>query len=38
LLEPPGFFTTNYGFKTPFVLLFAHVVYGVVLGTFYTLR
>lgn len=38
LLEPPGFLTTNYGFKTPFVLLFAHVVYGLVLGTFYTLR
>jgi len=38
LLEPPGYFATNYGFKTPFVLLFAHVVYGVVLGTFYALR
>jgi hypothetical protein len=38
LLEPPGFFTTNYGLKTPFVLLFAHVVYGAVLGMFYTLR
>jgi hypothetical protein len=38
LLEPPGFFTTNYGLKTPFVLLFAHVMYGLVLGMFYTLR
>jgi len=38
LLEPPGIFTTNYGIKTPFVLLFAHMVYGVVLGMFYTLR
>jgi len=38
LLEPPGFFTTNYGLKTPFVLLFAHMVYGAVLGMFYTLR
>jgi hypothetical protein len=38
LLEPPGYFTTNYGFKTPFVLLLAHVVYGGVLGMFYTLR
>ena len=28
LLEPPGFFTRNYGSKTPLVLLFAHVVYG----------
>jgi uncharacterized membrane protein YagU involved in acid resistance len=38
LLEPPGYFTTNYGFKTPFVLLFAHLVYGGVLGMLYTLR
>jgi hypothetical protein len=38
LLEPPGYFTTNYGFKTPFVLLLAHMVYGGVLGGFYTLR
>lgn len=37
LLEPPGFLVRNYGSKTPFVLLFAHVMYGVVLGTFYAL-
>jgi uncharacterized membrane protein YagU involved in acid resistance len=36
LLEPPGFFVTNYGAMTPFVLLFAHVVYGTMLGAFYT--
>jgi uncharacterized membrane protein YagU involved in acid resistance len=37
LLEPPGFFMRNYGANTPFVLLFAHVVYGATLGTFYAL-
>jgi uncharacterized membrane protein YagU involved in acid resistance len=37
LLEPPGFLVRNYGSKTPFVLLFAHVMYGTVLGTFYAL-
>jgi uncharacterized membrane protein YagU involved in acid resistance len=37
LLEPPGFFATNYGSKTPYVLLFAHVMYGATLGTFYAL-
>jgi uncharacterized membrane protein YagU involved in acid resistance len=38
LLEPPGFFVRNYGAKTPFVLLFAHMVYGATLGTFYALK
>jgi hypothetical protein len=38
LLEPPGFFVRNYGSKTPFVLLFAHVIYGATLGMFYTLH
>jgi hypothetical protein len=37
LLEPPGFFARNYGAMTPFVLLFAHVMYGATLGTFYAL-
>ena len=37
LLEPPGFLVRNYGSKTPFVLLFAHVMYGTMLGTFYAL-
>jgi len=36
LLEPPGFFVTNYGAMTPYVLLFAHIVYGTMLGAFYT--
>jgi len=37
LLEPPGFFVTNYGRKTPLVLLFVHLLYGAMLGTFYSL-
>lgn len=32
LLEPPGFLATNYGYRTPIVLLVAQVVYGAVLG------
>jgi hypothetical protein len=34
-LEPPGFLALNYGKGTPMVTLFAHLVYGLVLGTFY---
>jgi len=37
LLEPPGFFVTNYGGKTPLVLLFVHVLYGTTLGAFYAI-
>jgi hypothetical protein len=37
LLEPPGFFVTNYGRITPLVLLFVHVLYGATLGAFYAL-
>ena len=38
LLEPPGFLAVNYGRNTPLVLLFAHGVYGSILGGFYLLR
>lgn len=38
LLEPPGFLAKNYGRTTPLVLLVAHVIYGFVLGAFYTPR
>ncbi|HEX6915230.1 MAG TPA: hypothetical protein VF145_08300 [Chitinophagaceae bacterium] len=34
-LQPPGFFALNYGIGTPVVTLFAHMVYGSVLGFFY---
>ena len=35
LLEPPGPFALNYGKRTPFVTLAAHLVYGGLLGLFY---
>jgi hypothetical protein len=34
LLEPPGFMMMNYGRSTPVVSLFAHVVYGAIVGAF----
>lgn len=37
LLEPPGFFVTNYGAMTPLVLMVAHVLYGATIGAFYTI-
>lgn len=33
-LEPPGFLGLNYGTRVPVITLFAHVVYGILLGTF----
>jgi hypothetical protein len=36
-LEPPGFMGLYYGRRTPLVTIAAHVIYGVVLGGFYTL-
>lgn len=33
-LEPPGFLGLNYGTRVPAITLFAHVVYGVLLGSF----
>lgn len=35
LLEPPGSFGLNYGRRTPLVTLFAHLVYGGIIGLFY---
>jgi hypothetical protein len=37
LLEPPGFFVTNYGRITPLVLIVVHVLYGTMIGAFYSL-
>jgi hypothetical protein len=37
LLEPPGFLLTNYGRFTPLVTVFAHAIYGLILGAFYQL-
>lgn len=36
-LEPPGFLALNYGRQTPLITLFAHIVYGAILGGFYRL-
>ena len=35
LLEPPGFMALNYGMSTPLVTLFAHLIYGLMLGALY---
>jgi hypothetical protein len=34
-LEPPGFLALNYGRQTPLASVFAHLIYGGVLGFFY---
>lgn len=31
-LEPPGFFGLNYGYRTPLSTVFAHALYGAILG------
>jgi uncharacterized membrane protein YagU involved in acid resistance len=36
-LEPPGFLALNYGYQTPLSVLLAHLVYGAILGAFYSL-
>jgi hypothetical protein len=38
LLEPPGFLVTNYGSRTPVVLLVAHTLYGAIIGAMYVAR
>lgn len=37
-LEPPGFMALNYGRRTPAVTLVAHVLYGAIIGFFYSVR
>ncbi len=37
-LEPPGVLALNYGKRTPVSVVFAHLVYGAILGIFYRLR
>jgi hypothetical protein len=36
-LEPPGFMALNFGRHTPVVTVIAHLLYGTILGAFYTL-
>lgn len=38
LLEPPGFLALNYGVQTPVAIVISHVVFGIILGTFYQLQ
>jgi hypothetical protein len=35
VLEPPGFLALNYGRRTPLASIFAHLVFGAILGYFY---
>lgn len=37
-LEPPGFLALHYGIRTPLVVLAGHLVFGAILGAFYSLR
>jgi hypothetical protein len=37
LLEPPGFLGLHYGVRTPLSVVFAHLVFGTILGAFYEL-
>jgi hypothetical protein len=35
-LEPPGFLGLHYGIRTPISILIAHLVFGAILGAFYS--
>jgi uncharacterized membrane protein YagU involved in acid resistance len=35
-LEPPGFLALNYGVQTPISVVVAHIVFGTILGAFYS--
>jgi hypothetical protein len=37
MLEPPGFMLVNYGRQTMLMMIFAHVIYGAVVGEFSSL-
>lgn len=37
-LEPPGFLALNYGVQTPISVLVAHILFGAILGAFYSVR
>ena len=38
MLEPPGFLALNYGTRTPVAVFLSHVLFGIILGTFYHLK
>jgi hypothetical protein len=37
MLEPPGLLALNYGLRTPLSVLLSHIVFGIILGSFYHL-
>jgi hypothetical protein len=37
-LEPPGFFGLHYGVRTPISVLLAHMLFGAILGGFYSIN
>ena len=37
-LEPPGFLALHYGARTPISIIVAHLIFGAILGSFYSLR
>jgi hypothetical protein len=37
-LEPPGFLGLHYGIRTPISVVISHVVFGAILGGFYTIK
>jgi len=37
-LEPPGFLALHYGMQTPISVIVAHIVFGAILGGFYSLN
>lgn len=37
MLEPPGLLALNYGLRTPLSVLLSHIVFGMILGSFYHL-
>jgi hypothetical protein len=37
MLEPPGFLALNYGLPTPVSIIATHLVFGMILGSFYHL-
>lgn len=35
-LEPPGFLALNYGYSPPLSVVVAHILFGIILGVFYS--
>lgn len=37
-LEPPGFLALHYGIQTPISVVIAHILFGIIFGSFYSLN